>query len=1060
MLIHNKNDKTRLKTRPLRQRGILTSVIAIPAVMSIAHASAQEQTKSKIKIEAQSLAPALTDLAEQIDKQIIVYTEDANANSVKGLEGEYTEQDALKLLLQDSKLKYVYLNERTIAVGSSKRLALNVDPKLSKPASSEKLAPNNVVTDKIGSNPVRVAQTDTQSPNRDVETMVPEKDGESDNEEGPDEIIATGSRIQGANATQRVLSITFDELKASGVTSVEDALRRVQSNFSSVNSDSADRAVDIEGLQLGAVPDGISGANLRGLGTENTLILVNGRRIAGVAGNFNGFGNIANIPLTAIERIEILPDGASAAYGSDAIGGVINVILRKDYQGFEISGRYENSSTDADGYKLNAVAGTGWDTGRLTVTGSYNQQDRIRSSKAGFRSLFYPGLVTDDAGNRQDLDFTRFQPDTGTLISQQFVFFPTFQVVTVETALPAGNNGVGVTAADFVDAATVSRVFDQELIPEFLGTDREQIGLTFDLSQELGTNVELFASGLWSQSKTFRSLPLAPARTFIGPDNPFNPFGTRQTVSYFPLQEFNSGILQAPTNRTQQDQLNLTLGFKWDINDDFNFEIAGGFSRSESDIEQRNLFDSSLAFDLNSVLFSSDPAVAINLIGDGTAQNPTAIQALYGRSVDSNPVTEVWTVEPVLKGDLFEAWGGDIKFAAGGEYREEKLSNSDLLQSFGRTMRNTTEVLGLFAEIDVPVVSSDNARPGIQSLSFSAQARYDEYNTSGPVGADIVDVSYDNISPRLGVAYSPVEGLFIRGSWGESFRAPTSGEVFGSTLSFNTDFLDPLAPGGAALIPGLTTVFASSNPDLQPETSTNTSVGIQYKPEFVENLTLDFDYSRVNFTNRIVNSSQLQLNLPAEIFVELPGVIERDAGGNATQLNLFNLNLDRRFVETIEGGAEYVHETTENGSFTFGVNAIYYLDLFDQIPGLEDRVENLGTSRGPVEYKITGHVGWKGENMGADVFVYHTPSNLNIQQVANTVTQSFDTLINNVSSYTTFDLTAYYEFPDYGLKVSAGARNLFDADFPVSPFSRLRSYDSSRVDPRGRVAFVELTKSF
>ncbi len=893
-------------------------------------------------------------------------------------------------------------------------------------------------------------------------SVVDNNDDKKSAEDG-DSIVVIGTRIEGTDPTQRVDVITREDIEASGASTVEDALRRVQSNVASVNSFSTGQAADRENLALGPVPDGVSGVNLRGLGTENTLVLINGRRVAGVAGNDSGFTNISNIPLSAVERIEILPDGASAAYGSDAIGGVVNIVLRSNYSGLSVTGRYERSNNSADQVKFGATYGTGWGSGRLTATASYNKRQRIRATDAGFTTNLYPDIATNSNGDTVDLDFRRVEAATGSAVERRtFTFFPVFMVINQNVALPGDNDGVGATAADFVPVETVSRTLDRELIPTFLGPDEESFGFTFDISQALSSDVEVFATAFYSQNETFRDTVVGPTRIRVGATNAFNPFGTDIFVRFRPLQEFTDGILEAPSFSSRQRQYNFNAGLRWNIANNLDFEFNGGFSRSASRLETRNRLDS-----FNAVLDSPNPANALNALGNGTAQNPSAIQALYGVNEVFTPATEIFSIEPVLRGNAFKIWGGDVKFALGGDYREERLSDSPVLDSFASIEDNKRESFGLFAEANFPFISPANQIPGVYSFSISVQARYDEYHTEGPNGTDmdgnpiIEDISYDSLTPRVGFAYRPIEDLKISGSWGESFRAPSTGDLFGAFSSqFDQQQADPFAPGGPAIVT-VPFLSAGGNVNLRPEQADNYSLGLDFKPSFLPGVRLRADWSRVEFTDRIVNGFIVRSLLSAsDDFLALPGVAERDAMGNLTRVNIFNLNLDNRVVETIQGELEYVHTTESNGEFTFGVSALHYLEHVDQISEDTDPIELLGTSRGPVEYKLTGHAGWRGENAGVDVFVNYTPSNTNdFNQVLNALGSGFERLNIDVPSYTTVDLTGYYDIEKFDLKIGIGVRNLFDADFPISPSTRL-SYDPVRVDPRGRVAYLELTKSF
>ena len=198
-----------------------------------------------------------------------------------------------------------------------------------------------------------------------------------DSDESIDEIVLTGSRIAGAPLASPVVSITRADIEARGLRSVEDVLRYVPQNFSGITSGGRadERSPGLDG--------GVVTVNLRGLGEGSTLVLVNGKRIAASPATAGTFTDVSTIPFSAIERVEILTDGASAIYGSDAVGGVINFILRQEYRGLQPRVRYENSSSGGDSVTLETTGGMSWGSGNLTGSLSFEQADPANFFQAG-----------------------------------------------------------------------------------------------------------------------------------------------------------------------------------------------------------------------------------------------------------------------------------------------------------------------------------------------------------------------------------------------------------------------------------------------------------------------------------------------------------------------------------------------------------------------------------------------------------------------------------------------------------------------------------------------------
>ena len=231
-------------------------------------------------------------------------------------------------------------------------------------------------------------------------------------EEEPVEIaeqVVTGSRLEGGDPTARIYSYTAEEIAARGVSTLEEFFRTLPWTYPSITTqtntslhfDGTDQ--DEEYIELGL---GISTVNLRNMGSANTLVLMNGRRIAGT-GEEDDFANILNVPLSAIERVDIQLDGASAVYGSDAIGGVVNFITKKNYTGLSVDYRHEFSSTDADQTTASLIGGHAWGSGNVTAIVSRETSEPITNAKTGLTTRdFRPRL-----GPEFDLrSFTTGQP--------------------------------------------------------------------------------------------------------------------------------------------------------------------------------------------------------------------------------------------------------------------------------------------------------------------------------------------------------------------------------------------------------------------------------------------------------------------------------------------------------------------------------------------------------------------------------------------------------------------------------------------------------------------------
>ena len=342
---------------------------ALPAAafvaLSLAASGAQAQTAEvlTLDIESQQAGSALMELASSSGAQIMVSEQAGAEVEVESLQGEFRLEEALAAMLTDTGLKYEFTSE----------------------------------------NVVLVQQAQPQESGELEEVEAADDTASQEEEEDPLELqrqVVTGSRLLGGDPSARVFSFTAEEIARRGVSNLEDFFRRMAWNQSSLNSQTSNNSTIYtnDGRTGGVFPGnglGVSALNLRGLGWENTLVLMNGRRIAGTGGFEDDFVNILNVPLAALERVDIQLDGSSAVYGSDALGGVVNFITKKDYQGLSATYRQSYSSTDADSDNANITAGYGWGSGNITAIATRSTSKPINNAKTGwttldFRPLFGP----------------------------------------------------------------------------------------------------------------------------------------------------------------------------------------------------------------------------------------------------------------------------------------------------------------------------------------------------------------------------------------------------------------------------------------------------------------------------------------------------------------------------------------------------------------------------------------------------------------------------------------------------------------------------------------------
>lgn len=887
--------------------------------------------------------------------------------------------------------------------------------------------------------------------------------GEEDTDSGQDtanegqveeEIVVTGTRLLRGDPTARVEVISAEDIAMQGLTTFEDVIRSLPQNFSTINStNSLIFGSDLLDANLGALGLGAATANLRGFGSKNTLVLLNGKRLAGISSSAQQLAtNLNDIPAAAIDRVEILLDGGAAVYGSDSVAGVINVITKKDYTGATVGGKVEQSSTGGHARSANVYVGTGWGSGSVSAVVARNQGDPIKTAKTGYRTRDYS---TRYGGDQRYNFISPSYCDTRSGVVGTSRWGP------LNMILPPGNDGRNAQPEDF---GTVTIDDCQERIHADIGGSSDRLSLTTSLLQSFGADeqLQLRADLLWSETETESAVTTFGFSSILVPaSNAFNNFGSDVYVRYNADTETELGLLPMVEQANVQEQLRYVLSASYEFRDDLRLVLDYTKAESSSDGDQYMFAPPSTRIDdearferLNSLLASSDPSEALNVFGDGTGQNPT-IAEFYRSFANSLDHTHVRSIEPKLQGELFDVPGGRLGYVVGAEFRKEwvETPGDDFYEGYVGTSTPTVELDAYFLETTVPLIGLGNGSPFAERLTLSLQARNDAYSATGSVennanGEPIfVDVEYTNTVYRVGMLWSPADNLDIQASRSEAFTTPSFTSIFGGTTrSFNTQQPDPLLNNQWVPV----TLSFGPNPELRPEQSTNLTVSADWRPTMVEGLEVKAAWSSIDLEDRVASSYQLSGLLPPEVYGNLSQFFVRDANGNLTEVISRSINIARRADERVDLEVGYTMGTDFG---TIRPRLIYHrvLDMFDQaVPGA-DEFRFFGESVGVDKYSLRGNVSVIAGAITADLWVNHTPGYIN-----NDRENAFSPLPNEpVGSRTTTDLTVAYEM-DNGLLFRGGGRNIFDRGFPYMLSSSGRPYDSQRVDLRKRVLFFEV----
>jgi len=872
----------------------------------------------------------------------------------------------------------------------------------------------------------------------------------------------TGSsikRIEGEGSLP-VQVIKRDDIDKSGVTTAAELLKSISANTAPL-SDGASITDGTSGQR------GFNGANLRGIGVSSTLVLLNGRRLANFASPGDNAGvDLNNIPAGAIQRVEVLKDGASAIYGTDAIGGVINFITRKDYQGVEL-GAYASGTQEGGAGKRTASisAGTGdLNRDRFNVFGvlDVQQLDALRSSQRKFiqerplastlpalmSSNTFPANIDISSSQRNALIAAGVLP-AGSTRTRINPANPACNTLTEATVFaPTGPGGPLACSYDYMK--------DTEIYPE-----AQKLGFigraTFQASEDLQLFAELVQSHAESRyvlspnPQRIRSLPVA-----LLPEKYRTVLSAPGLPSTFSGIRYRMSEAGNRTNEVSSDAQRLVVGGNasfagWDL--DF------GIARAQNDAIDKYVD--------GYVLFKEfDAGVRAGTI------NPWAPSSQAGKDLISsikvndearNAKGVTTSIDAKASRSLMTLAGGDLAIAVGAEFRKENTSftPSALLvdnkiagdRDTGLAAGSTTDLKATDDSRKVASAFTELNAPLSKELEVQAALRYDRYSEVG-----------STTNPKLGVRWQPEKTVLLRGSVGTGFRAPSLADLkrpttFGSASSFLTDPQCVKQGGSIDLCTDQWAVERRSNPNLKPEKSRQFSFGLIFEP--ARDLSFSVDYWNIRKTDVIST-------LGEQIIVDSPEkyngkYIQRDADGFITNILLQKENQGVLKTDGLDLGFDWRSAKGEFGRFSAGLSGTLILHYDRQFGPQEPYRSNLGVFLNDQVVQKWRHrlnFGWDFGPYGLTLSNQYSSS---YTDQNTTYDPSSDTLLpsRTVKAYSLWDLTGSWNVSKQ-LKLRAGMLNLFNTAPPFSnqAYYFLATYDPTYTDPKGRSAFVSLNYSF
>jgi iron complex outermembrane receptor protein len=862
-------------------------------------------------------------------------------------------------------------------------------------------------------------------------------------------VTITGSNIRRTDqeTVAPVEIITREQIERSGSQTVADVLVRLPQTGSGAFNDTSN-----------SFAPGSTTVSLRSLGQKATLVLLNGRRVSGFgfAQNISDtFVDLSQIPTAAIERIEILLDGASAIYGSDAIAGVVNVILRRDYQGVEVG--------------ANVGFYQGQNDYRATITAGYGDIGKQKFNVMGVLDYYKrDGLTMADTDFGEDRDYRDRQGGRN------------FQSLTADGTWSQGNNRRA--QAECRDPINYAEARNRGLLPTnqsnlALGTginqpgntwcprdfasifqvvpDQERIGFMGRGTYAFSEKVEAYGEVGYTRNETnYIFQEAAPATTRFAPiagqagftAQPFNQiYAPGASGNPFAANATYAGVYQDLGLRTTDvtsDAVRLLAGLKYSFGT-WDFDSAAWYSYSEVDQVQTGLLTTGVLKGLN-VPDRAQPPTPIVSGGAYNLNRPSTNSqdlrnSMFG-SYDRTAKSELKAIDTRATTEIGSLPGGPIGLAVGAEYRDESIegvpsaivAGGGILGSGITSVNGSRTALALYGELALPIT---------RQLEAQLALRYDDYSDFG-----------STTNPKVGLKFRPTPELLLRANWGRGFKAPSLPEITPSSAFFFTTVSDPLQGGQTVNTAG----SINSNPALEAEESRSGTVGVVWEPN--ANFSAGLSYYDIKWTNQVAFP-----DLQALVDNNDPGVL-RDPAGNIFAINgqYFNLgevqtsgvDIDLRYKASTTYGrfgtsltATYINKYEVNGQNFAGTNGAWAATNISAIPRWKGLL-SFDWEQGPWVAQLTvnyihSYLRQFGYDFGDASYFSDPPPTNRVPQTGSLDTKS--------PSYTTFDLFGRYNITAK-FSVSASVLNVLDEEPPWDPsFSTTYFYDrQAGYDIRGR----------
>jgi iron complex outermembrane recepter protein len=896
------------------------------------------------------------------------------------------------------------------------------------------------------------------------------------------EVVVTGTLIRGeAPIGSPVMTMDHAAIEATGATNTADILATIPA-LTTFNT------LPIGGNQeyrsTGATVPG-----MRGLPGTAVLVLLDGHRLVGDSPLLST-ADPSSIPAMAIDHVEVVQDGGSATYGSDAVAGVINIITRKNFDGVETHVSY-NSAKGYNGANVAQDYGKTWSGGSLFLTGEYESNSDLRNSDRSF--------YTQDLrpwGGKDGLSTTCGPAKN---FSANGVFY------NAQTLLP--QPGSAVTQLATCDPAANDYLVDPSRRYGFIGNLRQDIGdrvHTFVDTKYTDT----LSTQLYNPATLSVSYPGLPAGVVLPSTNPYfiippgDPTATKETVlvnsAAFGSQGNIVNVYRARSGMVDVGA-NVDLWHGWQLTTDFNYgwSLSTAFNPDSTGVNPTALYAAENGTTTGTAL---DPF--------GGRTNPSVVSGIMDWPLLFAATQRLYDFNIKADGTVVTLPGGDFKLAVGAANRHEQYSGEDPIgvpgepgftepnaQSAGRT------VDAVFAEAALPIFGTPNALPGLRRLELSLAGRYDHYSDFGSTS-----------NPKYGIVWSPVEDISVRGTYGTSFHAPQLADVYAidtrATASQSTTSTN-LPPGMA---PGVEVVgIAGGKPGLSPETAKTGSFGIDLTPSFLPGFKANVTYFLIRYSNEVEIPPNTAVNFlipslagslytfnqtspgvyapltPAQLQSVLGGIRTTYPGGLIGNPGLAPVylitdlrrhNLGQSDIDGLDFDFNY-HHGLYDGTFSADLSGEYFTKFQTQLGAGTPFIDNLKSglqyyqndagAQSIIPWHLRATTGWQEGPLSTQAVVSYTGHyNYAYSQYDYSVLPAGKQTpaIQWVSPFVTVDLNAMWSFPnESGLlqnaKVQVNVYNILDQNPPFQQVTGASGgFASESANPLGRTFRISFDKKW